>query len=317
MLGSLQGSRGLGLAAFALIACGAKGAPVQPATSMLVPSASVTSAARTRASDASGAALEPRVATACDGLYFLDPNEKDECALRGPWLVCFGADEVALPVAGSSGVLEPIAPGVLAAGAHPFTLAPPSGAKGAWTLRTPSGHVLTRHDDPYLGSIEEHLPGRAFVRLDPAKYAASRAVEAAYTSDVITITDAILATVDMDHRGKRRCNRVMFLADPTWNRSIPLGPATPAPTAGLLGVRTFVLLDLDRECTEPINPREKLPLHGAYGGARLVADAQGEPLGLTLEGYQYAETFVARGAKRDVVERVLATAAKAIARQAE
>jgi len=58
-------------------------------------------------------------------------------------------------------------------------------------------------------------------------------------------------------------------------------------------------------------------MRGAFGGVRLVADASGEPLGLTLEGYMYGSAWVVRGASKEIVDRVRNAAARALERQAE
>jgi hypothetical protein len=257
-------------------------------------------------------------AAAHDGLYFVAADRKDTCALVGQWLACFGlppvrsddrGDPILLAVSSEGDTLRP-----LRASAPSFTLSAPAQAGGAWTLRGPGGEALTQRSDPYLARIEEHLAGRVFVRLESQK--ALRPGDAPeYSKDTITMADALVATVDIERL--HDCAHALVFPDPTWNRSIPLRPATPPPAAGQLGMRTYALMKLELECKEPVDPRAPIGIHGALGGARLFAEADGEPVGLVLEGYMYAETFVTRAATREAIGRMISAAAVMGARQAE
>jgi hypothetical protein len=82
-------------------------------------------------------------------------------------------------------------------------------------------------------------------------------------------------------------------------------------------MRTFLLLRAEEGCEQAIDAKARVHMHGAFGGARLLADADGEPLGLSLEGYMYGAAFVVRGLPPEVLDRVLAAAAAAQAHQAE
>lgn len=258
---------------------------------------------------ASSVPSPPPARAAYDGLYFGDPRSTDTCSLHGSWLCCLGPEAFMIAVSPTGRTLQPTPDG-----APTFALEP---GDGTWTLRTPSGTVLTQRTDPYLARIDQRLANRVFMRLDSGKYAAARASDVTVTSDAITMKDTMLATIELTERGATTCARGVLFADPTWNRSVPLGPAPPPPSPGTLGMRTYLLLKLEQPCTDPIDPHIKLRVHGAFGGARLFADADGQPLGMSLEGYMYGATFVTRGASPDVIDRVLAATAAAQQHQAE
>ena len=247
-----------------------------------------------------------------EGLYFAPAGGKDACALFLPWLVCLGDDGVVVGVSAEGGRLAPLARGV-----GGFALVAPSGAAGAFQLRTKSGNTLEERHDPYLARMEQHLAGSAFVRIDSSKYSSERPVEDAYTSDAITMDDAMIARVDLHGTRERGCERAVFFGDPTWNRSIPLRPAPPAPAPGDLGMRMFMVMKLADGCDGKVDLRAPHQVRGVLGGAKLYADPDGAPVGLSLEGYMYAETFVARGAPRAAVERMLNVAESTREEQAE
>jgi hypothetical protein len=174
--------------------------------------------------------------------------------------------------------------------------------------------ALTQRSDPYLARIEEHLAGQVFVRLE-TKLAPRPGDVPEYSKDTITMADALVATVALE--AEHDCKHAVLFPDPTWNRSIPLGPAAPSPAAGALGMRTFALMKLELECAEAVDPRGSLGLHGILGGVKLFADADGEPVGLLLEGYMYAEIFATRGATGEAIGRMFTAVAAERGRQAE
>jgi hypothetical protein len=274
-----------------------------------VPSAAATSVAST-------SIPEVPLPAAVGGLYFVAPDRSDTCALQGRWLACLGlrtadgrADPIVLAVSAAGNTLKP-----LRDGAPSFTLGVPGDAGAARTLRSPDGVVLTQQSDPYLARIEQHLPGLVFVRLE-MNTAPRPGDPPVYSKDTITMQDALMATVDVER--DQSCEHALLFPDPTWNRSIPLGPAKPPPAAGALGMRTFTLLKLQLECAEKVDPLAPIGLHGMLGGVKLFADADGVPAGLLVEGYMYAEIFVTRGATRDALDRMIAAVAQGRGHQAE
>jgi len=252
-----------------------------------------------------------------EGLYFISADRNTTCALLGGWLSCLAlyADDgrqqpLLLAVSVDGTTLKPLRDGV----APPFTLGAPAGPGGRWTLRAPNGVALTRRSDPYLARIEEHLAGHVFVRLD-TKSAPRAGDMPDYTKDTISMADSLIATVALE--ADQGCEHAVLFPDPTWNRSIPLAPAAPPPAAGQLGMRTFMLMKLELECAQAVDPRGPLDMRGMLGGVKLFAGADGEPVGLLLEGYMYAEIFVTRGATREAIGRMFTVMAAARGRQAE
>lgn len=228
-----------------------------------------------------------------DGLYF-DADAKGSCAVQGSWLACVGAEAVALRVESSERSLRPLD------GSPPYLIESPG------TLRTPLGVTLSRRDDPFLARALDRLSGRVFVRLDDKSLP---------TADAITMETPLLAAIDMTDHDDRTCRRGVLFPDPTWNRSIALGPVPPPPKPGEVGVRTFLLFDVKQGCDRPVEPHTRI--RGAFGGVRLFADANGEPLGLTLEGYMYGSAWVVRGASQEMIDRMRTAAARALEHQAE
>jgi hypothetical protein len=243
--------------------------------------------------------------TTYDGLYFATEPSTDTCSILGTRIACLTARSFLISFALDGSTFRPLD------GSAAFAI-------DGGALKTPWGNSLARRDDPYLARIEARVSGHVFVRLDTGKYANATARDATYTSDAITMKESMLATVDMaDRNGKTTCARGVLFADPTWNRSIPLGPASPPPKPGALGMRTFLLLRVDEPCEQPLDSKAAVHMKGAFGGARLFADSDGEPLGLLLEGYMYGEAFVVRGLPPETIDRFFAAVKAVQAHQAE
>jgi hypothetical protein len=237
-----------------------------------------------------------------DGVYY-DPSNRGyraSCSLAGSWMASESGLFSVVPVGQT---LKPLL------GGASFALKPPARPGEGWTLTTPSGVTLEQRYDPYLLRVEEHLANHTFTRIDPNSPA--RSSDDASTSDNVAMTGAVFAKITIGDR----CSRVFFVPDSTRNGSIPLRP--PSPVSDGIGVRTFLLLKLENGCDEPLDVRTRPRVRGLAAAGTLFADAAGEPLGLVLEGYMFAEVYAVPDVDRATLERLLQAGAKAGASSAE
>src|SRR6185312_709937 len=95
-------------------------------------------------------------------------------------------------------------------------------------------------------------------------------------------------------------------------QGVPL--AAPLPAQGALGVVRYLMPKVKEDCDD-LDP--DAPAHGVDGGALFFVSRDGRIPGLLMQGYMYAEFFVAPDCTRGDVATMMHAAQEALEQQAE
>ncbi len=187
-------------------------------------------------------------------------------------------------------------------------LRPPRGGKGGWHLRVGKDD-RTQVVDPFFLRILVGFAGtHAFLHVGS---------DGRPDAGKLVMHDGLVAALD---RGAKGCDPVLLRPDPgeSHDKTVALAPAQPRP--GTIGVRAFLLLELDpeeRACADATLPAHAPRVHGLAAGAFVFARPDGSPVAVELVGYMMVEVYVAPELTPPELRQVLRAASEELGRQAE
>lgn len=197
---------------------------------------------------------------------------------------------------------------------HVMTLSPPVQPGAPWRIGFDGVSLgYEQHVEPLEAIVRERLVvGQRFTRIDQQNLSATGPLDAAKTHDVLTVLPRGLVRTELPDTPRAAGCFVDALVPMYSEQGVPL--AAPLPAPGALGVVRYMMPKVKEDCDD-VDP--DAPAHGVDGGAFFFVSRDGRIPGLLMEGYMYAEFFVASDCTRGDVATMMRAAQEALEHQAE